>query len=146
VQNVIAPQGTAFTAEQARLLHRFVKTVVLCFDSDRAGQEAVNRSLPSLLEWDMEVRVCRLPEGQDPDSLIRSEGAEAFQQAVAEARNYFEYALDRMAETGALENPAVISAAVRRLAPHVALIKDPVLRERTAANVYARLGVTKSAF
>ena len=57
VQNVIAPQGTAFTPEQARLLRRFVEAVILCFDSDQAGQEAVGRSLPALLECGLDVRV-----------------------------------------------------------------------------------------
>ena len=47
VQNVIAPQGTAFTSEQARVLRRFVESVILCFDSDQAGQKAIGRSLPA---------------------------------------------------------------------------------------------------
>ncbi len=146
VQNVIAPQGTAFTADQARVLQRFVETVVLCFDSDRAGQEAVTRSLPALLENGLEVRVARLPEGEDPDSLIRGQGAAAFEEVVGSAKNFFDHALEILAAKGNLGDPAGKSAAARRLGPYVALIKDRVLREATANKICARLGIAAAAF
>lgn len=146
VQNVIAPQGTAFTSDQARLLSRFVKTVILCFDSDRAGQAAVTKSLPALMECDMEVRVARLPEGQDPDSLIRGQGPEAFREAVNSAKNFFDHAVDRMVETGAIDDPAKKSAAAKKLGPFVAAIKDPVLREATLSRIAARLQMSIVAF
>jgi len=146
VQNVIAPQGTAFTPEQARLLRRFVESVILCFDSDRAGQEAVTRSLPALLECGMDVRVARLPAGEDPDSMIRKQGAEAFRSAIGGALNYFDHALERMAESGAMQDPAKITAAARKLGPFVATISDPVLRESTARKICSRIGITEAAF
>ena len=146
VQNVIAPQGTAFTPEQARLLRRFVETVILCFDSDRAGQEAVTRSLPALLDCGMSVRVARLPEGEDPDSLIRKHGADGFKKAVETARDFFDYALDRLAERGGFNDPAGKAAAARRLGPFVAAIKEKVLMEATSKKICARLGITEAAF
>ena len=66
IRNVIAPQGTAFTGDQARLLRRFVETVLLCFDSDNAGQQAASRSLPALLGQGLAVKVVELPKGEDP--------------------------------------------------------------------------------
>jgi len=146
VQNVIAPQGTAFTADQARVLQRFVETVVLCFDSDRAGQEAVTRSLPALLENGLEVKVARLPPGEDPDSLIRGKGPSAFEEVVASAKNFFDHALEILADKGNLDDPAGKSSAARRLGPYVALIKDRVLREATAKKICARLGIAEAAF
>lgn len=146
VQNVIAPQGTAFTPEQARLLRRFVESVTLCFDSDRAGQEAVTRSLPALLDCGMDVRVARLPAGEDPDSMIRKQGAAAFQTAIGGALNYFDHALERMAESGAMLDPTKITAAARKLGPFVAMISDPVLRESTARKICSRIGITEAAF
>lgn len=146
VQNVIAPQGTAFTADQARVLQRFVETVVLCFDSDRAGREAVNRSLPALLEHGLDVRVARLPEGEDPDSLIRGAGPEAFRQVVDSAKNFFDHALGVLAERGTLEDPAGKSAAARRLGPLVAPIRDKVLKEATIKKICARLGIAEASF
>ena len=95
VRHVVAPQGTAFTMEQARLLRRFVEQVILCFDSDTAGQNAVEKSLPALLSAGMEVRVARLPKGEDPDSMIRTQGAEAFQIQIAAARDFFDHTIER---------------------------------------------------
>jgi len=146
VQNVIAPQGTAFTPEQARLLRRFVETVILCFDSDRAGQEAVTRSLPSLLDCGVSVRVARLPDGEDPDSLIRKQGAEGFKKALEGAKDFFDYAIERLAERGTLNTPAGKADAARRLGPFVAAIKEKVLLEATSKKICARLGITEAAF
>jgi DNA primase len=146
IHNVIAPQGTAFTAEQARVLRRFSETVILCFDSDRAGQEAVTRSLPALLEHGMDVRVARLPAGEDPDSLIRREGPVAFREVIDGARNFFDHALRVLAERGTLDDPAGKAAAARRLGPYVAAISDKVLREATSKRICTRLGISESAF
>jgi DNA primase len=146
VQNVIAPQGTAFTAEQARLLRRFVETVILCFDSDQAGQKAIGRSLPALLECGLEVRVALLPEGEDPDSLIRSKGVGRFREIVSAAPLFFDYALEHLAQNGSLASPAGKLRAARKLGPYVAAIGDTVLRESTARMVCVRLGITEAAF
>ena len=146
IQNVIAPQGTAFTPEQARLLRRFVESVVLCFDSDQAGQEAVGRSIPALLESGLDVRVASLPQGEDPDSLIRKSGAKRFREIVAHASGFFDYALARSTQEGALDSPSGKSATARRLGPLVAIMKDPVLREATTNRICARLGISEGAF
>ena len=134
VRNVIAPQGTAFTSEQARLLRRFVESVILCFDSDQAGQKAIGRSLPALLGCGLEVRVALLPESEDPDSLIRSKGVDPFREIVNAAPRFFDYALDHLAQNGSLENPAGKLGAARKLGPYV------------AAMTCVRLGITETAF
>src|SRR5947199_2470804 len=95
ITNVGAPQGTAFTEHQARILKRFVNEVILCFDSDAAGAKAAERSLDALLQNDLIVRVVELPAGEDPDSLIRGEGKERFENRLAQARNFFDYWIDR---------------------------------------------------
>ncbi len=146
VQNVIAPQGTAFTFEQARLLRRFVESVILCFDSDQAGQKAIGRSLPALLECGLEVRVASLPESEDPDSLIRAKGVDRFREIIHEAPGFFDHALQRLAQKGTLDTPAGKASAARRLGPYVAAIKDSVLRESIARTISVRLGITEAAF
>nr|MBA3883784.1 DNA primase [Chthoniobacterales bacterium] len=78
IRNVVAPQGTAFTDNQARILKRFVEEVVLCFDADAAGQKAAERSMESLLQSDLIVRVAEMPAGEDPDSIVRTRGREEF--------------------------------------------------------------------
>ena len=128
VRNVIAPQGTAFTSDQARLLGRFVETVLLCFDSDAAGQQAASRSLPALLGQGLAVKVVELPKGEDPDSLIRHSGAGTFLDVVARAKDFFDHATDQAELSGELADPAGKSRLVRRLGPPLALIQDAALR------------------
>src|SRR6202043_2296448 len=69
IANVVAPQGTAFTEQQARILKRFVDEVVLCFDADAAGQKAAERSLDSLLQHDLAVRIVDMPLRGEPHSF-----------------------------------------------------------------------------
>src|SRR4029078_3684232 len=87
--NVVAPQGTAFTESQGRILKRYVSEGVLCFDADAAAPKAGERSLEPLLENDLIVRVAEMPPGEDPDSLVRKEGAEKFGERIAAARDFF---------------------------------------------------------
>src|SRR6266480_6334204 len=89
VQQVVAPQGTAFTAEHARILKRYVDEVVLCFDSDTAGQAAAVRVLDSLLASGLAVRVATLPAPHDPDSFIKESGEDAFRELLAKAEGFF---------------------------------------------------------
>jgi DNA primase len=145
VRNVIAPQGTAFTSNQARLLKRFAEGVVLCFDSDTAGQNAVERSVLALLAAGLSVRVARVPEGQDPDSMIRSPGGpEAFRAVIGAAEDYFDHSLNTAAGNDA--TPRERSAAARRLAAHVRALEDPALRELTMQKICTRMGITMTAF
>src|SRR5437899_354757 len=95
IKNVVAPQGTAFTEHQARILKRFADEVVLCFDADQAGQKAAAHSLDALLQNDLIVRVVDMPPGEDPDSLIRRNGKEEFEKRVACARDFFDYCIHR---------------------------------------------------
>lgn len=145
VRNVIAPQGTAFTADQARLLKRYVETVFLCFDSDAAGKKAADRSLPALISQGLLVRIVSLPPGDDPDSLIRREGPEAFRALVEAAEDYFNHNINEAARAGELADAAAKSRLVRRLAPPLALVGDAVLRESTLGKMATRLGIPQSA-
>ena len=104
VQNVVAPQGTAFTADHARILKRYVDEVVLCFDSDEAGQNAAVRSLDHLLESGLAVRVAVVPAPHDPDSFIKANGGEAFRQLVENADGFFDYYLKPALQTGRREH------------------------------------------
>src|SRR3954470_7335679 len=89
--NVVAPQGTAFTEQQARILKRYVAEVVLCFDADAAGQKAAERSLESLLANDLVVRIAEMPAGEDPDSIVRQKGKTEFNARITDAREFFDY-------------------------------------------------------
>jgi len=101
VGNAVAPLGTALTADQLKLLFRTVPEVVLAFDGDSAGREAAWRSLETALPEagrGRSVRFLFLPEGEDPDSLVRSEGAEAFRARVDQALPLFEFLIQGLKE------------------------------------------------
>ena len=146
LQNVVAPQGTAFTPAQARLLKRYAETAVLCFDSDRAGRTAVERSLPILLAAGFGVCVAPLPPGEDPDSLIRKNGPDAFRALVDAAPDYFDFALDEAASDGKLDNASSKAALIRKLAGFAANLPDAVARESLAARLGPRLALSPQAF
>jgi len=148
VHNVIAPQGTAFTDKQARILRRFVQDgeVILCFDADTAGQKAADRSAAALLMENLVVRVVGMPEGEDPDSLIRGQGAAAFIERVAGARDFFDYQIDTMVRRPEFATPGGRKQAARKLAETISLISDAVLREAVMNNAAGRLEISPQEF
>jgi DNA primase len=146
ITNVVAPQGTAFTESQARILKRFVSEVVLCFDSDTAGEKAAERSLDALLQNDLIVRVAEMPAGEDPDSLIRREGKEEFEKRVSAARDFFDSWIEREAASTDLDSLGAKMQLARKLAETVARVHDPLMRGEVANKVTARLGVPRSDF
>ena len=146
IQNVTAPQGTAFTKQQADILKRHADEVVLCFDSDNAGQAAAEKSLPSLLEANVTVKVATMPPGEDPDSLIRTQGAGAFEARIKAGRDFFDFQIERLAGTFDLDTPRGKAQFSRKLAESVALVTDTVLREAVVGKVSARLGLSPQDF
>ena len=146
ITNVVAPQGTAFTESQARILKRFAEEVVLCFDSDAAGVKAAERSLDALLENDFIVRVVELPPGEDPDSLVRREGKEQFEKRVANAQDFFDYWIQREIASIDLTSIGAKIQAARNLAATVSRVHDPILRGEVVSKASARLGVAPADF
>jgi DNA primase len=146
ITNVVAPQGTAFTEGQARILKRFVNEVVLCFDADTAGQKAAERSLDALLQNDLIVRVAEMPVGEDPDSLVRREGKEAFERRIVGARDFFDYWIERETASVDLASFGAKIQLARRLAETVSRMRDPLMRGEVMTKVSARLGVPADDF
>lgn len=139
IQNVIAPQGTAFTERQASLLRRFTEEVILCFDADVAGQKAAERSLPALMDVGIFVRVATMPDGHDPDSLIREQGGEAFQNRIDAAKDFFDFQIDRAMESPDARTPRGRTALARKLCAFVGHAKDPVMRDALVLKIAGRL-------
>ena len=142
VQNVIAAQGTAFTERQARILKRYVDEVVLCFDADAAGEKAALRSLPHLLGVGLLIRVMTLPQGEDPDSLIRTQGAEVFRGCVSSSKDFFDHQIDRLTNAADFATPRGKIAAAQKIAELLAFIPDGIAREAVLNNAAMRLGVS----
>lgn len=92
-ENVVAPLGTAFTAEQANLIARYTKEIVLMLDADAAGQKAIRRAEEILRNTGLAVRVVSIPEGKDPDEYIKTQGPERFKALLEGAVSNMEYKL-----------------------------------------------------
>ena len=146
ITNVVAPQGTAFTENQARILKRFADEVILCFDSDAAGTKAAERSLDALLQNDFIIRVVELPPGEDPDSLVRHEGNEQFEKRVANARDFFDHWIER--EIASIDSTSMSAKmqAARNLAATVSRLHNPVMRGEVVNRASARLGIAPADF
>src|SRR6266446_312785 len=144
--NVVAPQGTAFTEDQARILKRFVSEVVLCFDADAAGQKAAERSLEALLQNDLVVRVVEMPAGEDPDSLVRKAGRQKFDELVAAAPDFFDYWIEKKAASTDLNSLGAKMQVVRELAASVTFVRDPVMRGEVMNKISARLAMRVADF
>jgi DNA primase len=145
VQNIVAPQGTAFTEQQARILKRYVDEVVLCFDSDEAGQNAAVRSLDHLLASGLAVRVAVVPAPHDPDSFIKANGGGAFRQLVENAEGFFDYYLDRLCKLHDADSDKGRSAILRGMAEAVHKTGNVVLIDKYAQKTALRLGVSPEA-
>ena len=145
VQNVVAPQGTAFTDQQARILKRYVDEVVLCFDSDEAGQNAAVRSLDHLLASGLAVRVAVVPPPHDPDSFIKANGGEAFRKLVEGAGGYFDYYLNRLCAQNDTGSDKGRNTVLRGMAEAVHKTANTVLIDTYAQKTALRLGVSPEA-
>jgi DNA primase len=141
VGEAVATCGTALTASHARLLRRFAETVVLNFDQDEAGQKAARRSLEVLLEEALRVRIVELPEGHDPDTYLKAEGAEAYRKRLDEAPEAVEWLVRRAETTSDLSSPGGKAAFFAAVLP--ALVRTPNAVERQAwlARVVERGGL-----
>lgn len=144
VRNVVASSGTAFTAQQARLLARFAEKVYLFFDADSAGQQAALRSVDALYDAGLEVKVIVSPEGEDPDTLARSGGRERIIQLRDTALDYIAYRLRNVdvAAAGLIAKEKL----VKELAAVGAQIGDPTRRALFLDEAAAAMHVDRALF
>jgi DNA primase len=149
VQNVVAPLGTAFTADQARLLRRYAIAVTLLFDGDAAGRKAAAAAEEPTEKEELDTEVAVLPEKTDPDELVRTKGPEALRHVLSQARGLFEYLID--ADLDESFNAADVReqwARIERVTARIARQKDPVRRgmlEAYADRVASRLDLVRSS-
>ena len=95
-ENAVATLGTAITSEQARIFAKYTKKVVICYDSDNAGQNATQKAIRLLGEVGVEVRILKLSGAKDPDEYIKKFGAESFRRLLGESKTGFDYHLDKI--------------------------------------------------
>src|ERR671926_1801920 len=126
VRNVVASLGTALTQEQARLLGRFARKVVVNYDGDRAGINAAKRAIEVLLPEDFEVKVLVLPEGADPDEFVRAHGADEYNKRRGASVPHINFVLDQATRERSLRVPAQKAEAVEEALPFVRAVRNPI--------------------
>src|SRR5690349_11444649 len=143
IEHVVAPLGTALTSDQATLLRRFAPTAVLLYDSDQAGLRATFRAGDELLRHGMRVRVATMPEGEDPDTLVRRGGSAALEPLVDDAMDVLERKLQLLQQRGWFEGVEHQRDALDRLIPTIRATADPIMRELYLKAVSERTGVSR---
>ncbi len=143
IQNVVAPQGTALTARQAALLHRFADEVVLFFDSDAAGQKAAERALEVLFAAGLQVKIGEMPPGEDPDSLIRKSGSDAFRARVESAEDFFDFQVNHKLSATESKTTAGRVAFARKISQFISVVPDLILRDTLISRLSIRLTIPR---
>ncbi len=126
VRNMAASLGTALTPEQARLMGRFARKVVINYDGDSAGVKAAKRAIETLLAEDFEIKVLVLPEGTDPDEFIRQHGVEAYHERRGKSLPHIQFVLDQAVRDRNLLRPADKAAAVEEALPYVRAVRNGI--------------------
>ncbi len=144
VGHVIAGLGTAFTDDQAKLVGRFAKKVILNFDGDSAGFKAARATIETFLKQDMDIRVAALPDNMDPDDFVKSQGVDAYRAQLDNALDFFDFLLQYLADGKNLrDDPRQRSFAVQELCRSLALIQDPVVRNHYLDLLAERLALSR---
>lgn len=146
VENVVAPLGTAFTEFHAKKLKQIAAEVVLCFDSDTAGYKAAERAFTILAPTGLSVKVAPLPQGEDPDSLIRGQGVEVFQDYLGRARDFFDHMLDFASANRNLSEVRERSRFAGEMASMILLVDNNIIRDAAIQNVARRLNMPEDEF
>ncbi len=141
IEHVVAPMGTAFTDDQARLVRRFAPSLVLLFDADSAGRKATWAARETCKKAELSVRVARMAEGKDPDEFLQARGAAAMKEVLKAARSLDEVLCDDLCDpVGEGANLAAKQAALAKIRP-ILEEQEVTLRDHLAKRVSVRLGL-----
>jgi DNA primase len=143
LNTVVAPLGTALTGDQATLLGKYTKNIYLLYDSDPAGLKATFRTGDELLRQRMSVRVVTLPNGEDPDTYVRTHGAQGLEVQVSQAIDIFERKLQLLDRGGWFNELQKKRRALDRLLPTIRATKDPLLCELYITRAAEKTGIAK---
>ena len=144
--SAVASLGTSLTEEQARLLSRYTKNVIICYDADNAGQNAAQRAIDILGRAGLSVRVLRIPGAKDPDEFIKEHGAEAFRKLIERSENHIMYRLQNIQDKYDLTQDDQRVLFLKEAAREVASLDNAVEREVYTARAAKTAGVTTQAF
>ena len=152
--NVVATMGTALTEEHARILARYTRELVLCYDNDPAGKKSTDRVLGILRSADLNVRVLQLPNAydaagnplkQDPDDFVKKFGPAAFEKCLSGSAGQNDYKLDTLQQRHDLSDEEGRLAFLREAVETVASLRSPIEREIYGNKAAAAAGVSAEA-
>lgn len=143
IQNIVASLGTALTEQQVKLLGRYLETpqIVVNFDPDNAGIAATKRSLEVLLEYGYKVNVLSLPDGKDPDTFIRKNGATQYRQLLKKSQPYIDYILTQAMREHDISRPAGKVETLNSILPFLSKMRDKIERATYAEQIADRLKI-----
>ena len=142
--NVVASLGTALTINQAKLLKKYVDTVIISYDADFAGQSATLRGLEILRNEGFDLRVLIVPKGKDPDEYIKNSGKQAFEKLVEDALPLIDYRLKRASDGINFSNSEMIIQYVKKVTEIIADL-DPVEKDVYIKKISEETGIKEQA-
>ncbi len=143
LKNAVAPLGTAFTEDQAKLLKRYGQKVLLAFDGDGAGRKAALRSMEILAKQDFRIRVLPLPDGMDPDDFLRKKGIAAWESLRENAPNHIEYLMERAFAEHDAHRAEGKADIVKALLTPLLSVKDAVEKNEYIRMIAQRLEIAE---
>ncbi len=143
VESVVAPMGTALTTDQASLIRKYTNRVYLLYDSDKAGLKATFRSGDELLAQGAAVQVVTLPDGEDPDTFVRTHGARGLEAQIGTSIDVFERKIQILERGGWFADLRKKRQALDRLLPTLRATTDPLTRDMYLGHAATAAGVTR---
>ena len=129
IENVVASSGTALTPGQIRLIHRFTNNITVLYDGDVAGIKASIRGIDMLLEEGMNIKVCLLPDGDDPDSFARKHNSEEFQTFIREhEKDFIRFKTDLLMEDAG-KDPIKRAELISNIVRSISVIPEAIIRD-----------------
>ena len=129
IENVVATLGTALTIEQARLIRKFAKNVIISYDSDQAGQNATLRAIDILLKADIKVKILNLKDCKDPDDFIKKYGFDGYKKAIEESDYYIKFKIDLLKNKYNLKNDTQKMNFVEESTLMLKKLKSPIEKD-----------------
>lgn len=129
IENVVASSGTALTPGQIRLIHRFTNNMTVLYDGDAAGIKASIRGIDMLLEEGMNIKVCLLPDGDDPDSFARKHNSTEFQEFISKHETDFIRFKTNLLLEDAGKDPIKRAELIGNLVQSISVIPEAIVRD-----------------
>ncbi|MBN1464941.1 DNA primase [candidate division KSB1 bacterium] len=145
VRNVVATSGTALTQDHARLLHRYTSNAILLYDADSAGAAAAIRGADILLESGLEVKICVMPTGLDPDEYARSRGEEEVRKLLLSAVPLMEFKLNKFEYENRYGSSSQKASETRSILASIAKVNDPIRRSFLVRDLSERLKIDEAS-